>query len=87
MVTAPERWFDARTAAQHLGRWEGALGQRGIELAAGTFTWALLDQPCRINVRLDTRSCAELASLYGILTGAAPDPLPPCPYAQPGDSP
>lgn len=53
-------------------------GDRGVELAASTLSWALMDQPQPLNRRLGTHSCPELAELYQTLVGKAPTTSP-CP--------
>ena len=53
-------------------------GDRGVELAASTLSWTLMDQPQPLNRRLGTHSCPELAELYQILVGKAPTTSP-CP--------
>lgn len=51
--------------------------RRGIELAAGVVAWGLSDAPVT-NRLLTSRSCADLADTFKLLTGAAPL-RPPCP--------
>ena len=53
-------------------------GDRGVELAAETFGWGLMDTPYQIRRRLPAHSYEELADLFEILTGQRPDPMPPC---------
>ena len=55
-------------------------GDRGVELAASTLSWALMDQPQPLSRKLGTHSCTELAALYRSLVGKAPAAVPPCPY-------
>jgi hypothetical protein len=52
-------------------------GQRGVELAAETIAWAMVDQPIQVNPKLGPRTCDELARYYEILTGSPPEPTPP----------
>jgi hypothetical protein len=47
-------------------------GQRGVELAAETIAWALMDEPIQTNRKLGPRSCPELSDLYSSLTGQPP---------------
>ncbi len=56
---------------------EHAWGDRGIELAAETIAWAMMDGPVRVNPKLGPRTCDELAQYYEILTGRPPEPTPP----------
>jgi hypothetical protein len=56
---------------------EHAWGERGVELAAETIAWTMVDQPIQVNPKLGPRTCEELASYYEILTGRPPEPTPP----------
>lgn len=59
-------------------------GDRGVELAASTLSWALMDEPQPLNSRLGVHSCDELAALYPILVGKSATTAPPCPYGDVG---
>jgi hypothetical protein len=52
-------------------------GDRGVELAAETIAWTMVDQPIPVNPKLGPHSCDELARYYELLTGRTPDPIPP----------
>jgi hypothetical protein len=54
-------------------------GDRGVELAASTLSWALMDAAQPLNNKLGPHSCTELARLYEALVGEAPTRVPPCP--------
>lgn len=54
-------------------------GDRGVELAAETLAWGLVDEPYEVRRPLGTWECAELADLFEVLTGSPPDPMPVCP--------
>lgn len=58
--------------------------QQGAEVAAETLTWGLMDQPYRVDVRLGTPSCTQLAHDFLLLTGADPDPRACAEPAPPG---
>jgi hypothetical protein len=60
-------------------------GERGVELAAETIAWATADHPVRVNPKLGTHSCDELAQYYQILTGSPPEPTPPGCQPSPAD--
>ena len=47
-------------------------GRRGVELAAETIAWALMDESYRINTKLGPHSREELSDLYVLLTGQSP---------------
>ena len=54
-----------------------AWGNRGVELAAETIAWAMTDQPSRVNPKVGSHTCNELARYYELLTGRPPEPTPP----------
>ena len=54
-------------------------GARGVELAASTMSWALMDEAKPLNSKLGAHSCDELAGLYQVLVGKALTTVPPCP--------
>ena len=56
---------------------EHAWGDRGVELAAETIAWTMVDQPIQVNPKLGPHTCDQLASYYEILTGRPPEPTPP----------
>ena len=56
---------------------ERAWGERGVEVAAETIAWATMDEPVRVNPKLGSHTCDELARYYQILTGRPPEPIPP----------
>jgi hypothetical protein len=58
---------------------DAAWADRGVELAAETLAWALMDEPYQVRRQLGPRTCDELAALYEILTGSRPEPMPGCP--------
>jgi hypothetical protein len=67
-------------AATSMPTWSGAehpWGDRGVELAAETIAWAMMDEPVQVNPKLGLHSCDELARYYEILTGGPPEPTPP----------
>ncbi len=66
-ATSMPTWFDP----------EHAWGDRGIELAAETIAWAMMDGPVRVNPKLGPHTCDDLAQYYEILTGRPPEPTPP----------
>ena len=77
-LTAEEiKRFQAATAMPTWSDPEHAWGDRGVELAAETIAWAMLDQPIPINPKLGTHTGTELAQYYEILTGRPPKPTPP----------
>lgn len=47
-------------------------GERGVELAAETLAWGLMDGPYRVRRGLGPWSCADLTDLYETLTGSPP---------------
>ena len=56
---------------------------RGVELAAETIAWALMDEPAPTLAGLGKRTCDQRAALYETLTGTAPGPDTPC--CEPGE--
>ena len=55
-----------------------AWGDRGVELAASTMAWGLLDVESWLNPKLGPHSCAELTELFGLLVGGRAQPFPTC---------
>ncbi len=53
-------------------------GDRGVELAASTMAWGLLDVESSVNPKLGPRTCAELTDLFSLLVGASTQPFPTC---------
>ncbi len=51
---------------------------RGVELAAETIAWALMDEPAPMGAGLGQRTCRQRAALFQTLTGTAPGPATPC---------
>ncbi len=58
-----------------------AWGDRGVELAASTMAWGLLDVESSVNPKLGARTCAELTELFRLLVGGRAQPYPTCPPA------
>jgi hypothetical protein len=52
--------------------------ERGCEIAAITFAWALMDEPFPLNARFGSMTCDQLAANYETLTGSAPPAHVPC---------
>jgi hypothetical protein len=64
-----------------LEAWAGAAvpwGDRGVELAATTIAWGLLDEETPISRKLGPRTCPELTELYDLLVGGSTQPYPTC---------
>ncbi len=55
-----------------------AWGDRGVELAASTMAWGLLDVESSLNPKLGPRTCAELTELFNLLVGGNAQPYPTC---------
>lgn len=55
-----------------------AWGDRGMELAAETIAWALMDEPAPTMAGLGQQTCDQRAVLFETLTGTAPDAATPC---------
>lgn len=55
-----------------------AWGDRGVELAASTMAWGLLDVESSVNPKLGPRACAELAELFSLLVEEGTKPHPTC---------
>lgn len=53
-------------------------GERGVELAASTMAWGLLEAETSLNPRLGHHSCAELTHLFELLVGDRTQPFPTC---------
>ena len=53
-----------------------AWGDRGVELAASTMAWGLLDVESWLNPKLGPHTCAELTELFGLLVGGHAHPTP-----------
>lgn len=58
-----------------------AWGDRGVELAASTIAWGLLDVESSVSPKLGPRTCEELTELFGILVGGEAQPFTSCPAA------
>lgn len=74
---------DQFLARMHLPTWDSTdvpWEQRGSEHAAAVIAWGLADEPLSSRL-LASRSCADLAGTFVLLTGAAPQ-RPPCPPNQ-----
>ncbi len=56
---------------------------RGVELAAETIAWALMDEPAPTSASLGQRTCDQRAALFQTLTGTSPPPGTPC--LEPGE--
>jgi hypothetical protein len=61
-----------------------AWGERGVELAAETISWALMDDPAVFAAGLESFTCAEHAALFETLTGRRPGPSAVC--VEPGSA-
>lgn len=72
-VSGQATWADRDEA------WE----DRGVELAAETIAWALMDEPAPTAASLWQRTCDQRAVLFETLTGTAPGPDTPC--REPGE--
>lgn len=55
-----------------------AWGDRGVELAASTMAWGLLDVESLLNPKLGQHTCAELTELFSLLVGGSARPYPTC---------
>ena len=55
-----------------------AWGDRGVELAASTLAWGLLDVESILNPKLGPHTCEELTELFGLLVGGQAHPYPTC---------
>ena len=55
-----------------------AWGDRGVELAACTMAWGLLDVESSVTPQLGPRSCEELTELFDLLVGGRAHPYPTC---------
>jgi hypothetical protein len=67
-----------------LEAWSGAevpWGNRGVELAATTIAWGLLDEETPISRKLGPRTCPELTELFDLLVGGSAQPYPACTHA------
>lgn len=72
------RAFLART---HLTTWDSGLAQwadRGVEWAAETIAWGLMDEPYHPRRELKLPSCSERAALFQLLTNGSNPISPPC---------
>lgn len=64
-----------------LKAWSGAevpWGNRGVELAATTIAWGLLDEETPISQKLGPRTCPELTELFDLLVEGNTQPNPTC---------
>jgi hypothetical protein len=55
-----------------------AWGDRGVELAASTMAWGLLDVESWLNPKLGPHTCAELTELFSLLVGGRAQPFTTC---------
>jgi hypothetical protein len=55
-----------------------AWGDRGVELAASTMAWGLLDEETSVTPLLGPRSCEELTELFRLLVGGSAQPFTTC---------
>jgi hypothetical protein len=78
------RWEDALTGPTRTEPYRTARGltwldpdepwkAQASQLAAETLVWGLMDQPYRVDQRMGSPSCADLAHDFAVLTGATPD--------------
>jgi hypothetical protein len=72
-VSGKPTWADRDSA------WE----DRGVEMAAETIAWALMDEPAPMMAGLELLTCDQRAALFQTLTGTAPGPATPC--QEPGE--
>lgn len=82
MAGLPKQTQQAFTAQGGQAGWADTAdlwGERGVELAAETIAWALMDEPYTVNPQLGVRTCPELGTLFEILTGKALPGDVPCP--------
>lgn len=77
-LTAEARHAFLRRSGKPAWSSADAWGDRGVELAAETLAWGLMDGAYRVRSPLGQWSCADLADLFEILTGSPPDPVPAC---------
>jgi hypothetical protein len=76
MATLQKETQQQFTDQAGLARWADKTdywGERGVELAAETIAWALMDEPYTVNPKLGERPCDELGALFETLTG---EPVP-----------
>jgi hypothetical protein len=57
---------------------DAAWGDRGVELAASTMAWGLLDVESSLNPKLGPHTCAELTELFSLLVEGSAQPYPTC---------